>query len=517
MRKMKASPENRRKPRYTLRVNDTFASRASGERTGSFYLTEFMRDRDRVLMCQAFRRLAGKAQVYIAGVDDHRRTRLTHTLEVSQLARSIAESLRLDANLAEAIALAHDLGHTPYGHAGERVLHELMTPQMGHALGERCPLELKRYEDGLPRELEPFLGFKHNLQSIVVAMELEKSQGEYGLDLTNYTLHGIQAHSRSAYKPGQVPNHDCLGYYDEYLRRGCTLESGEWAWSFEGLLVAMADEIAQYHHDVEDALLGGLISPEEIVKIMVDCFGPHLNLGRLSRAERHLLENPREYDEAKFNALVSEMLVDLLVAKLTEAAAYHLNRLTIDEGRGPVTNDTAQLYRLSHSPDEAEVALIFSFCHSEAEKKDPDSFAGRVERFAKEVSQRVHTSHDIQTADAKGQYIIRKIFQSYYHTPQQLPDRCVYELLATCNRLHKRPEYAERFHAPKLIAGTEEELRRTARTEGVGSIRRRFSKLLEDRSKTTEVEELVLMRVICNHIAGMTDAYALKTYRELYE
>ena len=98
------------------------------EPKNQIYRTDFMRDRDRVLYCSAFRRLSGKTQIYLTGKDDHQRNQLTHTLEVSQIARTISRALALDCDLTEAIALGHDLGHTPSGHAGEQVLHEIMVP-----------------------------------------------------------------------------------------------------------------------------------------------------------------------------------------------------------------------------------------------------------------------------------------------------------------------------------------------------------------------------------------------------
>lgn len=145
-----------KRPFYSLRAPLSFAARESGLKTKQFYRTEFMRDRDRVLYSKSFRRLAGKTQVYLSGVDDHRRTRLTHTLEVSQIARSIAGPLKLDTDLVEAIALGHDLGHTPFGHVGERTLHEIMTPKQGHILGADCPLDIKEGEQ-LSKELLPLL------------------------------------------------------------------------------------------------------------------------------------------------------------------------------------------------------------------------------------------------------------------------------------------------------------------------------------------------------------------------
>ena len=96
------------------------------------YRTEFMRDRDRLMYATAFRRLSGKTQIYTVGSDDHRKNRLTHTLEVAQIARTIASALDLDPDLAEAIALGHDFGHTPFGHAGERMLHDIMIPNSNY-------------------------------------------------------------------------------------------------------------------------------------------------------------------------------------------------------------------------------------------------------------------------------------------------------------------------------------------------------------------------------------------------
>ena len=114
-------------------------------------------------------------------------------LEVSQIARSISSALRLDSDLTEAIALGHDLGHTPYGHVGERTLHEIMTPHLNHELGNFCPLNNESSD--IANRYNAYLGFKHNLQSLKNAMVLEKNYGDYGLDLTNFTLFGIQFHS----------------------------------------------------------------------------------------------------------------------------------------------------------------------------------------------------------------------------------------------------------------------------------------------------------------------------------
>ena len=168
----------------------------------------FQRDRDRVLHCKAFRRFKQKTQVFLSPEGDLYRTRLTHTLEVSQIARTIARALRLNEDLTEAISLAHDLGHTPFGHAGERALDKL-TPG----------------------------GFKHYMQSLRVVDKLEKD-GQ-GLNLTWEVRNGIATHTK-----------------------------GIWAATPEGRIVRMADQIAYVNHDIEDAVRAGVLDPATLPK---DC------------------------------------------------------------------------------------------------------------------------------------------------------------------------------------------------------------------------------------------------------
>ena len=167
--------------------------------------TIYQRDRDRIIHSGAFRRLKDKTQVFLAPVGDHYRTRLTHTLEVSQISRTIAKALRLNEDLTEAIALGHDLGHTPFGHAGEFVLDELMPG-----------------------------GFKHYLQSARVVTKLEKN-GK-GLNLSREVIDGIAGHSTETPPPKTL----------------------------EGRIVRISDKIAYLNHDIDDACRAGVLSEEEV-------------------------------------------------------------------------------------------------------------------------------------------------------------------------------------------------------------------------------------------------------------
>lgn len=184
-----------------------FSSQTKGrlrEETECDIRTAFQRDRDRIIHSQSFRRLKHKTQVFLAPSGDHYRTRLTHTLEVSQIARTIARALQLNEDLTEAIALGHDLGHTPFGHAGERALAQL-SPN----------------------------GFKHYEQSVRVVDILEKD-GK-GLNLTEEVRNGILCHT-----------------------------IGEDAFTLEGQIIRIADKIAYINHDIDDAIRAGVMNEEDI-------------------------------------------------------------------------------------------------------------------------------------------------------------------------------------------------------------------------------------------------------------
>src|SRR5450631_811010 len=191
------------------------------------YRSEFQRDRDRIIHSNAFRRLAYKTQVFVNHEGDLYRTRVTHSIEVAQIARSIARALRLNETLTEAIALAHDLGHTPFGHAGQDALNECM---------------------------RDYGGFEHNLQSLRVVDELEEHYAEFdGLNLTFECREGILKHCShsNALELGE------LG--ERFIRRQ---QPG-----LEAQLANFADEIAYNNHDVDDGIRAGPISVEQLLEV----------------------------------------------------------------------------------------------------------------------------------------------------------------------------------------------------------------------------------------------------------
>ncbi|MDD2494370.1 MAG: deoxyguanosinetriphosphate triphosphohydrolase [Tissierellia bacterium] len=200
--------------------------------------TDYQRDRDRILHSKAFRRLKHKTQVFLSPEGDHYRTRLTHTLEVSQIARTIARSLKLNEDLTEAIALGHDLGHTPFGHTGERILNKLVPS-----------------------------GFKHNEQSIRVVDFLEIRNGKPGLNLTHEVRDGILKHP-SDYKSSTL----------------------------EGQIVSFSDRIAYINHDIDDAQRADIIKkdqiPKEFLNILGDTHGKRINTMIVD-----IIENSKDSEE----------------------------------------------------------------------------------------------------------------------------------------------------------------------------------------------------------------------------
>ncbi len=236
--------------------------------------TVYQRDRDRILHCKAFRRLKHKTQVFLAPEGDHYRTRLTHTLEVSQIARTIAKALSLNEDLTEAIALGHDLGHTPYGHAGERTLNELCSE-----------------------------GFAHYKQSIRVVERLEKD-GK-GLNLTKEVRDGILNHRTSGHPK-----------------------------TLEGKIVRLSDKIAYINHDIDDAIRAKIFCENDIPACYTDVLG-HSTKERLNTLIRDIITMSYGKPDIIMSDEIEKSMTDLRefmfsslymnsVAKYEEKKAYKL-------------------------------------------------------------------------------------------------------------------------------------------------------------------------------------------------
>jgi dGTPase len=232
------------------------------------YRTAFQRDRDRVIHCAAFRRLQYKTQVFVNHEGDYYRTRITHTIEVDQIARSIARTLGLNQDLTEAVALAHDLGHTPFGHSGEKVLNEIMK------------------DDG---------GFEHNAQSYRVVTHLENRYPHFkGLNLTYEVLEGVDKHHTRYDHPGGKGDHSTL----------------------EAQIVDLADEIAYTTHDIDDGLTSGLLSPEKLMEVP---------LWKRLMGSMKPVRDDTALDKVKYQAvrrIIDEQVTDLLTETTRRIEAH---------------------------------------------------------------------------------------------------------------------------------------------------------------------------------------------------
>lgn len=224
------------------------------------FRTAFQRDRDRIIHCKAFRRLSHKTQVFLAPEGDHYRTRLTHTLEVAQIARSVSRALRLNEDLTEAIALGHDLGHTPFGHTGESALDEALSSLAGRI-------------HGAPG------GYDHNVQSLRIVERLEYDGR--GLNLTREVRDGILGHTG-----GHMPE------------------------TLEGRVVRIADRIAYVNHDIDDALRAGVLTRDDLPQGPLEVLGEHHG-DRITTMVNDMVQTSSVVDDIRMSQPVWDAMMEL--------------------------------------------------------------------------------------------------------------------------------------------------------------------------------------------------------------
>ena len=392
------------------------------------YRTEYQRDRDRIVHSRAFRRLKHKTQVFIPFEGDHYRTRLTHTLEVTQIARTVGRALGLNEDLAEACALGHDLGHTPFGHSGEKVLNRILT-----GAEPSFPLDAKL--------AEKVGAFKHNYQAVRVVDVLEKRYEHPGLNLTNDTREGILKHTTWR-RDFPFPDVDA---------EGLNLSSGG---HLEGQAVAWADEYAQQAHDLEDGLA------------LVD-FDQVLALG-ISRAVVEALGDA--WTGAKDRTVREGMLVrgmiHLLVTDLITSARASIGRFL--EAKAIRTPDDFYAHRR-----KLPASLV-------APSKTGLRFYDELKEF---IYQHVIHSHRVAQHDGRAQLVVTTLFAAWYRNPRLLPD---YVLL------------------------------RYRDLAGVTYLRDVPLKRLDAEIAANYHKKPLFLRSIADHLAGMTDSYALSEYDAMF-
>lgn len=310
--------------------------------------TEFQRDRDRIIHSKSFRRLEYKTQVYLTETGDHLRTRLTHSLEVSQIARTIAIQLGLNVDLVEAIALGHDVGHTPFGHAAEKELNNLLK------------------EDNL-------YGFKHNIQSVSIFYELEKKYDYDGLSLTIPVLEGILKHTSLR---NNLPDY----FSDLHLDK-------EFSVTLEGQVVAIADEIAQMTHDLDDYLRFGIIGLEEIFENKIFSLLNDFFQKNYDNSFEYIIDNTQE---KRKKDVTIRCLVDFLVTTLLNEVKDKLNSYL-------KTLEINSKYIKYYESEEI------------------------VKSFHKEVSQICINDYRVEEMDKRGKNIVKTLYNHYKKRPKKLP------------------------------------------------------------------------------------------------
>ena len=446
------------------------------------FRSSFERDRDRILYSKEFRRLNRKTQVFVAGFDDHARNRLIHTLEVAQISQTIASHLELNEALTTAIAYGHDVGHTPFGHVGERILNSLM-----NGCGN--------YRDFNNIDIK-YRGFKHNWQSVRALMDLEKISDDYGgLNLTNYTLWGVLNHTgvnpkvcefiskdgrcnyRHANKKCKIAKEGLLfSFYDKYQAQ---IKSGE-SWTLEALVVRISDEIAQRHHDIEDGLLARIINKDEILAILMSLkeFFSTEEISKLSGL-------PIEDNISVFIKSASSLFINLLVSNLIQQAKKNLKSL---ETKYSIVDNVSFHEKKTVIYSNENIFEIFSY---------DSGLISKEKEIQKILKDRILNSQLAQSMDGKSAVILTKLISVYLDNPQQLPG-------ATINTLYMR--YLTQTIKSNLLLNTYE--------QNIGYFRER---LKVDHSKhNTFKYRNILMRTICDFIAGMTDDFALKQYDKMY-
>jgi len=284
--------------------------------------TDFQRDRDRIVHSKAFRRLMHKTQVFLAPEGDHYRTRLTHTIEVSQIARTIARGASLNEDLAEAIAMGHDLGHTPFGHSGEAVLAEIYPG-----------------------------GFRHNVQSLRVVDVLESGSTRRGMNLTMEVRDGIVNHTGSV-----VPM------------------------TPEGQIVKVSDRIAYINHDIDDAIRSGIITIDDLPKASIAILGD-THKKRIDTLVRDMIEHTIGMPTAQLSSEKLEAMNDLRTYMFKNV--YHNSRVKRVEDINKVKEIVEFLYSyyLEYS-DELPKELLAMRDEFSIEELVKDHIAGMTDRYA---------------------------------------------------------------------------------------------------------------------------------------
>lgn len=430
---------------------------------------EFQRDYERIVHSKAFRRMVDKAQVFSSSKGDYYRTRMTHTQAVSQIARGIAEGLKLNLYLTEAIALGHDIGHTPFGHQGERTLDDILHGK--YDIIKNVDLFKK---DGC------FGGFKHNYQSVRVASLLEEKYTEIcGMDLSFQTLEGMIKHTNLKRDKYLLEQFICANDAYENLN----FEQDHCS-TLEGQVVAIADEIAQRGHDLDDALSSGAMQFDDFQKYLTvkKMKGLSYIVQSVNDDIKNMNDNHRRFiDEKELrNSQTVSAIVSYFINDVIKYSSEQINKYDYSEFKRNKYRVLKELIQFS-------------------------STASTLNKYLETIiTSKVINSTEVSLFDNNAATIIRGLFKVYYNNPRLLhkgTQRKLYINLRSVSENVVDFEYGNHEVIKKeLDLITNYDLSKeptTALTEEYKNKRH------------------VLVKTICDFISGMTDTYAINEYNRI--
>jgi dGTPase len=456
--------------------------------------SKFARDRDRIVFCPSYRRLIHKTQLYLPQHDEHRRTRLTHTLEVVQIARAVSRNIGMNEELVEAIAFGHDIGHAPYGHAGEKQIDRFLKGK--EPLPSRLLKKVNLDESHTIKDPDFKGDFKHNYQGIRVLTYLEKYHPEYdGLNLTILTLEGILKHSSTKEKfvfPG-IENGVFRFLNKEQL----------YSVSVEGQIVALSDEIAQIVHDLDDALRKRVIS----IKDVGETVNGVLETDDMRYSEKLMSDKNRNMHIAQIRASLLNHFIRKAIEEFDEALkALNKDDWYKEDGNIKLTK---LLLRKSDDPLSTESEL----------KDEPYR---QLKRFRDEI---ILNQFDVNRMDNKGQYLIRKLFDAYLSNPLQLPDSILDQYCQMKKHEMKNTDaFKEWFATKEVMYGISKMMpiditKLIEHIDGAfgGKDFRRIERDLLDKCVPYMAVDGDFLRCVADHVANMTDIYAREEVIKLYK
>ena len=456
-----------------LAQTDAQARRAYKEEPVMTGRTEFQRDRERIVNSTAFRRMVDKAQIFSAEKGDYFRTRMTHTLEVNQIAKAIAYALHLNLDLTEAIALGHDLGHTPFGHQGERTLNDILSGKIDAGIvTDKKKLEEERC----------YGGFKHNYQSARILTQLENKYVDFaGLNVSAQVVEGVLKHTKLK---KDIRIEDFVS--PEYLEKIYIDENEERQpiASLEGQVVAIADEIAQRGHDVDDALTSGVMTVSE--------FMDRLKIDKCDEL-RELIEKEIEKTETANRLLPNKQ--DMQVARIVHRIIRYFISDVINNSKEKIEGSTKT------SIDDLNKETFIDF--SEKGKK--------VNKYMEKIVQKkVICNYEVARADYNAEVVVKTLFQKYYENPRLLHTGTLQKIFHD-TLMHKNTD----------VSNSAVCLNDCSVSLANAEIEEMALKPLElpndtEVQKTIRLEKRkILIRNIVDFIAGMTDGYALQEYEKI--